>query len=149
MNPRHNHKQCINRALQEAETLCHRQALQFTALRRQVLKIVWESHRPQKAYDILKKISGNAKPPTVYRALNFLQTAGLAHKLNSQKTYVGCSHPLTKPHCCHFLICTKCGQYAECCDSALTRAIRRVTDKNNFSQIQTTIEIEGVCARCT
>lgn len=99
----------------------------------------------KKAYDILKKISGNAKPPTVYRALNFLQTAGLAHKLNSQKTYVGCSHPLTKPHCCHFLICTKCGQYASGVRLHEQSPALSVVDMGNNIEVKTAAGM--VCCR--
>lgn len=50
--------------------------LRLTALRRRVLELVWQSHKPLGAYDILAVLSEQdgrrAAPPTVYRALDFL-----------------------------------------------------------------------------
>ena len=56
---------------------------QVTALRRRVLTLVWDSHKPIGAYDILDKLGGEGKaaaPPTVYRALDFLLDHGLIHR---------------------------------------------------------------------
>ena len=141
------HNLCLRRALAQAEQLCQRQALRLTALRRRVLSIVWKSHRPQKAYGILKAIGGDAKPPTVYRALDFLRNCGLVHKLQSQNAYVGCAHPGTKHTCC-FLICARCGEYAECCNPQIERAIGHTAAGSNFLPQNITVEIEGLCPQC-
>ena len=68
----HDHDSCIKSALDRAETICSEQDLRFTALRRRVLELVWEEHKPVGAYDILKRLrdeSLTAAPPTVYRPL--------------------------------------------------------------------------------
>ena len=78
----HDHSHCVHNALSEADALCARQGLRLTALRRRVLELVWQSHKPLGAYDILGVLSEQdgrrAAPPTVYRALDFLLENGHA-----------------------------------------------------------------------
>ena len=47
----------LSSALAEADALCARQGLRLTALRRRVLELVWQSHKPLGAYDILAVLS--------------------------------------------------------------------------------------------
>ena len=97
------HEVCIESAMREAESICQEKGLRFTELRREVLRLIWLSHIPTKAYDILEKLKGkawSAKPPTVYRALDFLLETGLVHKLDSINAYIGCSHPREHAGCC-------------------------------------------------
>lgn len=144
------HNDCIESALQEAESLCNQSGLRFTALRRKVLGLVWSSHSPAKAYDILDKLgkgSASAKPPTVYRALDFLLENGLIHKLQSKNAYVGCAHP-RQHNACYFLVCTDCGEINECCNNALPMVIEETARQHHFSPARVTLEIEGVCRDC-
>src|SRR5699024_1887306 len=113
--PNHDHGACISDALARAEACCRAQGLRLTATRRRVLELIWASHRPSKAYDLLEAINrerGNAAPPTVYRALDFLLTAGLVHKIESLNAFIGCSgtHAHAQPK---FLICHDCQRVAE------------------------------------
>lgn len=144
------HKNCIRNAIREAELICKDEDIRFTNLRRTVLEIIWVSHKPIKAYDILDKLKDldySAKPPTVYRTLDFLLANGLVHKLNSLNAYVGCSHPREHSEC-YFLICSECHEIKECCDRLLDDAIAKTTGKNKFSPSHTTLEIEGKCCEC-
>lgn len=105
---------------------------------------------PSKAYDILDKLSLtgiSAKPPTVYRALDFLLENGLIHRINSLNAFVGCGHP-AKHAQCYFLICTECAEVTECCTQSLTRAIEKTGEENDFSSLHTSLEIQGICATC-
>ncbi|MGI9392308.1 MAG: Fur family transcriptional regulator [Parvibaculales bacterium] len=136
--------------MHKAEMICQDKGLRFTELRRKILKMIWENHRPAKAYDILDKLkkgSYSAKPPTVYRTLDFLLEHGLVHKLASLNAYIGCSHPL-KHNECYFLICRKCGEISECCNSKLAEAIIGITNRNKFRSKHITLEIEGECQGC-
>lgn len=144
------HEACINSALQRADIICRYRNLRFTRLRRKVLTMVWAKHTPAKAYDILDKLRNKyacAKPPTVYRALDFLLANGLIHKLNSLHAYVGCSHPLRHNEC-YFLICNKCGEVKECCDNLLIKVIRRTPSKSLFHSKHVSLEIHGECPEC-
>ena len=55
---------------------------------------------------------GSTKPPTVYRALDFLIAHGLVHRLESLNAYVGCPAP-DASHEGQFLICGACGGVSE------------------------------------
>ncbi len=147
----HFHNECIHSALSNAEKICMVKGLRLTDLRKRVLELVWASHGPVKAYDILDKLgdkSASAKPPTVYRSLDFLKEHGLVHKLNSLNAYVGCSHPHER-HVCYFLICKGCHQVKECCNRTLTKAINSTSDEHHFRPSSITLEIEGLCEHCS
>ncbi len=91
----HDHSHCVHSALTEADTLCAQKGLRLTALRRRVLELVWQSHKPLGAYDILAVLSEQdgrrAAPPTVYRALDFLlETAWCTASLHSTPSLAVC-----------------------------------------------------------
>ncbi|WP_373088649.1 Fur family transcriptional regulator [Sneathiella sp.] len=144
------HSDCVEEALRRADNICAERGLRFTQQRRKVLELVWESHGPVKAYDILDRLDSRIaaiKPPTVYRALDFLAENGLVHRLDSLKAFIGCSHPL-KHRECYFLICTDCGEAKECCNSELADVINETSHNNGFRAEHTTLEITGECRDC-
>lgn len=145
-----NHLLCSKDAINKAEMICKDKGLRFTSLRKEVLEIIWSSHIPAKAYDILNKLKSYnepAKPPTVYRTLDFLIENGLVHKLNTINAYIGCSHPL-KHNECYFLICQSCEEVIECCNGNLSQAISKTADNNKFNAKNITIEVTGKCEEC-
>lgn len=144
------HSDCIAEALQRAEDICDARGLRFTDVRRKVLELVWQSHGPIKAYDILDRLDqriASIKPPTVYRALDFLTENGLVHKINSLNAFVGCGHPL-KHRECYFLICTDCGEAKECCNLDIVDAVAKTSWRNQFEIKNVTLEITGECSDC-
>jgi Fur family zinc uptake transcriptional regulator len=144
------HNLCIEEALQKADLICKDKGLRFTEIRRKILEMIWASHAPSKAYDILDKLQNHisaARPTTVYRSLDFLLENGLIHKLSSLSAYIGCTHPLKHKNC-YFLICSDCGEIKECCDSKLTNSIQLASKQNNFKTKQITVEIIGTCQNC-
>ena len=147
---RHDHAGCVQAALQTAEQLCHTRGLRFTPLRRRVLELVWHSHRPIGAYDILEALareSASAAPPTVYRALDFLIDAGLVHRLDSLNAFIGCPDP-GKRHAGQFLICTCCRTVAELSDPDIEMLISRKAALGGFQAERQMLEIEGLCNVC-
>ncbi|HXD37644.1 MAG TPA: transcriptional repressor, partial [Rhodanobacter sp.] len=57
------------------EAASQARGLRLTPLRKEVLELIASEHKPIKAYDLLallREKHGNAAPPTVYRALDFL-----------------------------------------------------------------------------
>lgn len=146
----HDHAACIQTALTRAEVTCRDRGLRLTTIRRRVLELIWASHEPSKAYDLLDAINrerGRAAPPTVYRALDFLLEAGLIHKIESLNAYIGCD--MAQPHA-HpkFLICHSCNRVAEIPGPAVDRAIARETSDAGFCADAETIEIGGTCRLC-
>lgn len=133
-----------------AAAICVEKNLNFTDLRKTVLKVIWQSHKPSKAYDILDELAKSgfsSKPPTVYRALDFLMDLGLIHKINSLNAFIGCSHPHQK-HSCHFIICKSCENISECCNDEIAQAIYNITNYYQFKPTKASMEIEGICFTC-
>jgi Fur family zinc uptake transcriptional regulator len=95
----------------------------------------------------LQAEKGRAAPPTVYRALSFLQELGLVHRIESLNAYVGCDQP-EDAHRAHFLICHRCGDAAEIHDGALARAVSGVGRRAGFRIDRETVELQGLCPHC-
>ena len=141
---------CVTLALKRAEELSLKNNVQFTKLRRNVLELIWKSHKPLKAYDILELLKTeeySAKPITVYRALDFLLGNEMIHKLESKNTFFGCSHPGDQ-HNCYFMICKKCDAVEEGCESDSLKNIYEDLKKRNFKVDHITLEISGICDSC-
>ncbi len=144
----HDHRRCVARALDVAGKLCLARGARLTALRRRVLALVWRSHRPVGAYDILALLRrGRVAPPTVYRALDFLIGQGLVHRIESLNAFVGCARP-QRAHACQFLICTDCRAAAEIDDPGLDDAVAKSARRARFVVRRPTVELLGLCARC-
>ena len=148
---RHKHSECIAEALSAAEDTCKQRGGRLTAIRRRVLELVWASHGPVKAYDvldILRDERSSAAPPTVYRALEFLREEGLVHKIESLNAYVGCGKP-GHLDSGQFLICGDCGEVAELDDPELVKLISKKAKQIGFSIEAQVVEIKGCCAQCS
>jgi len=146
----HDHVRCVAEALSEAARLCRDRGARLTPLRTRVLEIVWQSHKPLGAYDILAVLGDegrSAAPPTVYRALEFLLEQGLVHRLSSLNAFVGCSRP-GHAGSGQFLICRACGNAAEMNDGGIERAIARGAASQGFEVNRHTVEVSGVCPEC-
>ena len=147
----HDHSHCVHSALTEADVLCAQKGLRLTALRRRVLELVWQSHKPLGAYDILAVLSEldgrRAAPPTVYRALDFLLENGLVHRISSLNAFIGCSHP-EHPHQGQFLICRNCHAAIELEQKSISDAIVSSALGVGFTVEGQTVEVVGLCSGC-
>lgn len=133
-----------------AERICNDNGVRLTDQRRKVLEILCVQHKPVGAYEILEKLSESvpsAKPPTVYRALDFLLEQGLVHRLESLNAFVGCTH-LDHPHASQFLICKECGVVQELEDRNVSNTLGRAVEESGFEVDTQVIEITGRCAEC-
>jgi len=146
----HNHARCVRSAVTSAERLCGARGARLTSIRKRVLELVWSSHAPVVAYDLLEQLKpekANATPPTVYRALEFLLAHGLIHRIESRNAFVGCAAP-DQPHAGQFLICASCDAVAELDCVEIQELVRTRAEAVGFQATTQTIEIMGVCARC-
>ncbi|HEX4293699.1 MAG TPA: Fur family transcriptional regulator [Rhizomicrobium sp.] len=142
----HDHRACMDVTLLAAERL----GTTLTPLRRRVLEIVLESHKPVGAYDVLGHLARGGKrpaPPTVYRALDFLRAQGFVHRIDSRNAFVACFAPQTA-HRSHFLLCRACGRAAEIENPMLDRALEAAAQAQGFAPEHETVEITGKCAEC-
>jgi Fur family transcriptional regulator, zinc uptake regulator len=150
MSAAHDHHACMADTLAAAEALAQSRGEKFTKLRRRVLEIVLESHRPAGAYDILGALArdgGKPAPPTVYRALDFLRTQGFVHRIDSLNAFAACFAP-AKAHRSHFLLCRACGSASEIEDAALDSALAAAASRAGFTTKSETVEITGLCTDC-
>ena len=147
----HDHSRCVADALAAAEALCAKQGTRLTTLRKRVLELVWASHKPLGAYDILGVLSEEdgrrAAPPTVYRALDFLLENGLVHRIASLNAFIGCVHP-GELHQGQFLICKACHAAIELELPAISQAIVAGAAAVGFAVESQTVEVVGLCAGC-
>lgn len=147
----HDHSQCVSTALADADKLCARLGVRLTALRKRVLELVWQSHKPLGAYDILAVLSEEdgrrAAPPTVYRALDFLLENGLVHRIASLNAFIGCTQP-EHAHEGQFLICRQCHSAIELEQPSISQAIVHSAHSVGFRVETQTVEVVGLCASC-
>lgn len=151
MNNRCNtHHKCIDEAIKKAEFLCRTNKVFFTPLRKAILELIWQSHLPLKAYDILEQLkvkNSSARPITIYRSLDFLIENKMIHKIESQNSFFGCSHPGEHRNC-YFTICQKCNMVTELCNEEFSLQIEKQINKSCFQTKTIILEIQGLCSNC-
>ena len=146
----HDHRACVESALEQAEALCMDRGARLTPLRKRVLEIIWESHAPLGAYNVLERMNANGErnaPPTVYRALGFLLKHGLIHRIESMNAFVGCAMSADS-HNALFFICRDCGNVAETHSEAIGEAIEASANRAGFLVETPVMEINGRCQEC-
>ena len=97
--------------------------------------------------DELKQAKSSSAPPTVYRALDFLQDEGLVHKIESLNAYVGCGNPKDL-HEGQFFICLDCGSVAELDDDDIRELLQKKAKRFGFAISDEMVEIKGHCQEC-
>ena len=134
-----------------ASGLCAERGVRLTALRRQVLELLYETDGPRGAYELIealqKSTARKIAPPTVYRALEFLIEQGLAAKIESRNAYAPCAHP-DRRHDCLFFICSDCGGMSEVDDPRVERQLKKSADGLGFRVSRRVVEVQGTCASC-
>ncbi|KXJ55869.1 MAG: Fur family transcriptional regulator [Neptuniibacter sp. Phe_28] len=148
--PEHDHKDCIEHALSDARNLCEERNLRFTPIRELVLKTIWQSHKPLGAYELLPSLAEagfNSAPPTVYRALEFLQEQGLVHRIALLNAFIGCPHP-SESHESSFLICNQCHNTVEIETADISKAVNTQAKQLGFIPKEQSIEVLGICPEC-
>jgi Fur family zinc uptake transcriptional regulator len=116
-----------------------------------VLRLILEAGEPVGAYTLLDRLraeTGGGKPPTVYRALDFLLAQGLIHRVERLNAFVGCHDEATHQHAAQFLICRQCGQVKELESAQVEAAIAAAAAAAGFAAARATVEVDGVCVAC-
>lgn len=147
---KHDHSACIRSTLDRAEAHCAAHKLKFTPVRRRTLEILLAEHRALGAYDLLAKLADEGlgtAPPVAYRALDFLTSAGFAHKIEGLNAYIACAH-LGEDHAPAFLVCTNCKTVAEADTTADKGRLGQAAAATGFRIERTVIEAMGLCPSC-
>ena len=149
--PGHDHERCTADALAHAETLCAQRSQRLTPIRRQVLEVLLESHKPLGAYEIMDRSAADGTRPapiTIYRALDFLRDNGLVHRIESRNAFVACVNNHASGDLVVFLICEHCGAVGEAPSAAVTDSLNAAAKSAGFAPKSRVIEITGVCKHC-
>ena len=147
----HDHDACIAEGIARAEAVCRERHERFTENRRAVLELLLAEHQPVGAYDILERFDWKGRRPApaqIYRALSFLETLGLVHRIASRNAYVACSGETYEGHGTVFLVCGQCGAVAEPNGAGIGKAVRDLADASAFEVHAHLLEATGLCPDC-
>ena len=140
----------VKKQIDHVAAYCAEKGIRFTEGRRLVLETVAASPQAMGAYDILRALSKrmkNPKPPTAYRAIEFLQEHGFLHRIESLNAYVSCH-----AHHCHqgvqFLICDSCRKVEEAHLCHPPEALAAQARSSGFTLGAWNAELHGMCRDC-
>ncbi len=105
------------------------------------------------AYDLIDTLAAHGRkrlaPVSIYRSLDFLMAAGLAHKIESLNAFVACPHLHGPNDMVVFLICENCGRVEEATSDSVAQALAAVARGKGFTPGSQVIEMKGRCAGCS
>jgi len=122
----------------------------MTPARACVLEALLESHRAMTAYELLERLQAaglGSQPPVVYRALDFLVSNGLAHRIERLGAFAACTNGGTA-HGAGFLVCRSCRRVAET-ELPAPRRLSAQAASAGFVVEKVVVEAEGLCAQCS
>ncbi|PHM73163.1 zinc uptake transcriptional repressor Zur [Xenorhabdus kozodoii] len=137
--------------LTQAETICLSRGVRLTPQRLEILRLIAEQPSAISAYDLLdllREVEPQAKPPTVYRGLEFLLEQGFIHKIESTNSYVLCHHFEEPCHTSAMFICEFCGSVTEKDAKDIESAISQLAQGTGFHLRNSVIEVHGMCFSC-
>jgi Fur family zinc uptake transcriptional regulator len=132
-----------------AEARCEATGERLTSSRRRVLDLLLQAGTPMKAYDLMAAFGPEgepAKPPTVYRALEFLTRVGLAHRIESLNAFIACGLD-ERPHTAAFLVCDCCGTALEI-EPPASGPVEAAAQAAGYRLNGVTVEAHGLCSDC-
>ncbi len=138
------------KAIQTFEKYCEENSLRVTPPRLSAFRIVNAAKKPISAYEVLEAMGKDIKspkPPTAYRALDFLEQHGFVHRIESMNAYVSCdvNH---KHNGSQFMICDSCNAVEEIHLCTLPTALSDKVAAENFTLHHWNVEVHGVCKGC-
>lgn len=137
--------------LSQAEKLCMQRSVRLTTQRAEVLRLMALQDGSISAYDLLDKLrvsEPQAKPPTIYRALDFLLEQGFIHRVESNNSYVVCHHFENPAHTSVMLVCDNCAVVTEKQAQGVEIIINTLAGEAKFALRHSVIEAHGLCESC-
>ena len=137
--------------IQYFKRYCDDNGLRATPPRLYVLEIVAKAKTPITAYDVLDRLGeklDKPKPPTAYRALDFLSTQGFIHRIESLNAYVTCDEDHHHAGS-QFMICDSCGRVEEVHLCHVPEGLVKQMDKSGFKLSHWNAELHGLCDKCS
>ncbi|WP_394252975.1 zinc uptake transcriptional repressor Zur [Vibrio profundi] len=138
--------------IEQIEGICAARGVRLTTQRKRVFELILSNKKASSAYELLEQLKlsePQAKPPTVYRALDFLLEQGFIHRVESTNSFICCCSCNANKHFSHLLICDKCGTVIELQDESLVTRLAKNAEQHGFQLTNHVIESHGVCKPCS
>jgi Fur family zinc uptake transcriptional regulator len=138
--------------IEQVEGICASRGVRLTPQRKRVFELILANKKASSAYELLEQLKQSepqAKPPTVYRALDFLLEQGFIHRVESTNSFICCCSCNAHKHFSQLLICDKCGSVIELQDDDLISQLANNADKHGFRLTNHVIESHGTCLACS
>jgi Fur family zinc uptake transcriptional regulator len=138
------------KGLKALKAYCEAHDHRLTAPRAFVFEIVLSAQKPITAYAVLEGLARKIetpKPPTAYRALEFLSAHGFIHRIESLNAYVAC-HENHQHNGSQFMICDSCGDVEEAHLCHVPEGLQKQANAKNFSVTRWNVELHGLCSKC-
>lgn len=146
------HSTSQKKLLAQAEQLCQQRNVRLTPQRMEVLRLMALQPGAISAYDLLDLLRASepqAKPPTVYRALDFLLEQGFIHRVESANSYVLCHHFEEPSHTSALFICNRCGSVTERTTEGVEAVLHKLAADAGFILHHSIVEAHGLCMACS
>lgn len=143
-------KSDIAKLVKKTAEFCAENGIRFTESRQHVLEIIAGAKKPLGAYDVLEQLGGfidNPKPPTAYRAIEFLMEHDFIHRIESLNAYVICDTD-HRHNGSQFLVCDNCGKVIEAHLCNIPEDLANQAKKEGFSLSRWDAELHGKCSDC-
>lgn len=138
--------------VRRAERTCRDRNLKLTPMRRRVLGTLAGSRTPLSASALIAAIGAGAEkavsPILIYRALDFLNSEGLIHRLAGRNAYVPCDHEHSDGEVTVLLVCRRCGTVDEVASREIERSLDSTAAATGFKPLNRVVELEGECVAC-
>ncbi len=134
----------------EFQEYCDNHGLKITPPRKAVFDIITGANKPLTAYEILDEMGSvldKPKPPTAYRAIEFLYQHGFIHRIESLNAYISCAED-HKHKGSQFMICDQCGRVEEVHLCSIPTGLRDQAEGKGFTLSFWSVELHGTCSAC-
>ncbi|HNX39452.1 MAG TPA: transcriptional repressor [Methanothrix sp.] len=114
-----------------------------------ISKFILRNHEhptAQKAYMEVKKVHPTVSLATIYTTIKILRDTGLILELNMPQGQTRFD-PNIEPHA--HLLCLRCGSISDWMDPIMPKLIARVSADANFTVTGSSLDLKGICERCT
>jgi len=145
----------VDAVIQAAKNICKDTYRGLTKNRQRVLEILLKAEAPISAYELKDELNQAVEtvigPMTVYRALEFLESMKLVHKLNSTNKYIACKSltGICEHQTAIFLVCKSCQQSEKLETSVSTfQSLHGQIEAKGFSAKSSQFEVITLCNAC-
>ena len=98
-------------------------------------------------YDLVRREDPGVGRATVYRSLQWMVTAGIAHKVDFGEGRSRFEPSLRHPRHFH-LVCSQCHRSSEFLSSDIEAILEEVAAARNFEPAETVMQVFGICEEC-